>query len=57
MFELPSLPEVTGCIIDEAAVNGGKPRLVEGIRRNSRRKAEAAEEEQPALPEAESKIS
>ncbi len=45
MFELPSLPEVTGCIIDENAVNGGKPRLVEGIKRNSRRKVEEPKEE------------
>jgi len=45
MFELPSLPEVTGCIIDANAVNGGKPRLVEGIKRKSRRKAEEPKEE------------
>ncbi len=51
MFELPSLPEVTGCIIDENAVNGGKPRLVEGIKRNSRRKVEEPKEETvPELP-------
>ena len=48
MFELPSLPEVTGCIIDENAVNGGKPRLVEGIKRNSRRKVEEPKEEPAA---------
>ncbi|MBP3454601.1 MAG: ATP-dependent Clp protease ATP-binding subunit ClpX [Clostridia bacterium] len=48
MFELPSLPEVTGCIIDENAVNGGKPRLVEGIKRNSRRKVEEPKKEPAA---------
>ncbi len=48
MFELPNLPEVTGCIIDENAVNGGKPRLVEGIKRNSRRKVEEPKEEPAA---------
>jgi len=48
MFELPSLPEVTGCIIDADAVNGGKPRLVEGIKRKSRRKAEEPKEEPAA---------
>ena len=59
MFELPSLPEVTGCIIDADAVNGGKPRLVEGIKRKSRRKVEEPKEEPaPELPaEQESKIS
>ena len=61
MFELPGLPEVTGCVIDENAVNGGKPRLIEGIKRKSRRRAEekGADEasEQPALPEAESSVS
>ncbi len=51
MFELPSLPEVTGCIIDANAVNGGKPRLVEGIRRNSHRKAEAPAQAPEGLPE------
>ncbi|MBQ8311928.1 MAG: ATP-dependent Clp protease ATP-binding subunit ClpX [Clostridia bacterium] len=49
MFELPSLPEVTGCVIDANAVNGGKPKLVEGIKRNSRRKVEEPKEE--AVPE------
>ena len=59
MFELPSLPEVTGCVIDAAAVNGGKPKLIEGIKRNSRRKVEEPREEEPVaeLPEPESKIS
>ncbi len=34
MFELPGLTEVTGCVIDEDAVNGkSKPKLIEGIRR------------------------
>ncbi len=51
MFELPSLPEVTGCIIDADAVNGGKPRLVEGIKRNSHRKAEAPVQAPESLPE------
>lgn len=51
MFELPSLPEVTGCIIDADAVNGGKPRLIEGIKRNSHRKVEAPVEETAQLPE------
>ena len=61
MFELPGLPEVTGCVIDENAVNGGKPRLVKGLKRKSRRRAEdkgtEGEPEQPTLPEAESSVS
>ena len=36
MFELPGLPNVTGCVIDEASVaQGGKPRLIEGKPRRS----------------------
>ena len=55
MFELPGMPEVTGCVIDEAAVNGGsKPKLVEGIQRKSRRRKGAEETEQQ---EAESSVS
>lgn len=60
MFELPGLPEVTGCVIDEAAVNGGKPRLVEGKRRQTahRHKEEtAAETPAEDAPEEESSVS
>ena len=53
MFELPGLPQVTGCVITEASVSGSeKPRLVEGVRRKSRRRKDALEapEAEPAAP-------
>lgn len=52
MFELPGMTNVTGCIIDADAVNGGKPRLVEAPKRKARRKTETAEKtEKSALPD------
>jgi len=40
MFELPEMTDVNGCVIDLAAVNGGKPRLVNGLRRRTAKRSE-----------------
>lgn len=54
MFELPGQEDVTGCVIDEAAVQeGGKPRLTRGERRLTRSKKAA--EQQESLPEPENR--
>ena len=35
MFELPGMMEVNTCVIDKDAVTGGKPKLMEGVRRRA----------------------
>ena len=56
MFDLPSQTDVTGCIINEDAVDGkGGPKLIRGSRRLARKREE--EQETAALPEAEPSVS
>lgn len=59
MFELPGMADVTGCVIDTAAVQeGGKPRLVRGQPRLAERQNATAGVPQEPLPtSAESRIS
>jgi len=40
MFELPGMTEINGCVIDRAAVEGGKPRLISGVRRRTLKRSE-----------------
>ena len=39
MFELPGMTEINECVIDLDAVTGGKPKLVEGIRRRTAKRS------------------
>ena len=49
MFELPGMLEVNGCVIDCDTVNGGKPKLIRGVRRRSQKRAGVDQ----SLPESE----
>ena len=49
MFELPGQKDVSGCVIDKAAIDGGKPKLVKGARRRTAKRSEQSK----ALPSAE----
>ena len=49
MFELPGQKDVSGCVIDKAAIDGGKPKLVKGARRRTAKRSEQSKE----LPSAE----
>ena len=40
MFELPEQTDINGCIIDAAAIEGGKPRLIKGTRRRTVKRSE-----------------
>ena len=40
MFELPGMEDVNGCVIDKNAVTGGRPRLINGPRRRTQKRAE-----------------
>lgn len=48
MFELPGMSEVSECVIDTAAVNGGKPKLINGTRRRNPKRSEQHIEEEEA---------
>ncbi len=37
MFDLPGLADVNACVIDKDAVTGGKPKLIRGTRRRTKR--------------------
>ena len=39
MFELPGMTEINECVIDLDSVTGGKPKLVEGIRRRTAKRS------------------
>ena len=49
MFELPGMTDVNGCVIDRDAVDGGKPRLVQGPRRRAVKRSDKNRE----LPDSE----
>ncbi len=40
MFELPGMMDVNGCVIDRAALEGGKPKLIHGPRRRTSKRGE-----------------
>ena len=40
MFELPEQTDINGCVIDAAAIEGGKPRLIKGTRRRTVKRSE-----------------
>ena len=40
MFELPGMEDVNACVIDKAAVTGGKPRLINGPRKRYAKRTE-----------------
>ena len=40
MFELPEQTDINGCVIDAAAIEGGKPRLIKGTRRRTMKRSE-----------------
>ena len=54
MFELPGLKNVSGCVIDVDAVEGGKPKLIEGKQKASGRRRRSDEETVEALTEGDS---
>ena len=42
MFELPGLTDINECVITKESLNGGKPKLISGVRRRSAKRSENA---------------
>ena len=51
MFELPGRTDINACVIDRNALEGGQPRLIQGIRRRGQKRGD------PDRPEPDSEVS